>query len=193
MPRQEIDEPGVSRPTKRRRSPTDNGAQQAQEQNGTSGNSTPQNYGRAPLRKRIRESNVRPSKRARSPLTSSQRPSGQEEATSPPPSPQRSPPRKRPGAGARIDPTARRAIEEQRRQRQEEERKAVSSRPNDDLVSSHYNAVPQRGREWRKTDSQIKGLRSLNNWVKSALIQKFSRPDIPTDNLLVLDLSLIHI
>lgn len=43
-----------------------------------------------------------------------------------------------------------------------------------DVVRQHYNAVPQRGREWRKTDSKIKGLRSFNNWVKSVLIQKFS-------------------
>ena len=33
--------------------------------------------------------------------------------------------------------------------------------------------VPERGREWRVTDSKIKGLRSFNNWVKSSLIQKF--------------------
>lgn len=56
------------------------------------------------------------------------------------------------------------------------------------MVSAHYNAVPERGREWRKTDSQIRGLRSLNNWVKSTIIQKFSQPDIPTPNLLVLDM-----
>lgn len=55
-------------------------------------------------------------------------------------------------------------------------------------MSAHYNAVPERGREWRKTDSTIRGLRSLNNWVKSTIIQKFSQPDIPTPNLLVLDL-----
>jgi mRNA (guanine-N7-)-methyltransferase len=34
--------------------------------------------------------------------------------------------------------------------------------------------VPERGREWRKTDSRIKGLRSFNNWIKSTIIQKFS-------------------
>jgi mRNA (guanine-N7-)-methyltransferase len=33
--------------------------------------------------------------------------------------------------------------------------------------------VPERGREWRQTDSKIKGLRSFNNWVKSSTIQKF--------------------
>ncbi|KAK0709773.1 mRNA capping enzyme-domain-containing protein [Lasiosphaeria miniovina] len=45
-----------------------------------------------------------------------------------------------------------------------------------DVVRAHYNAVPERGRDWRKTDSRIKGLRSFNNWVKSCIIQKFS-PD----------------
>lgn len=33
--------------------------------------------------------------------------------------------------------------------------------------------VPERGREWRVTNSKIKGLRSFNNWVKSSTIQKF--------------------
>ncbi|KAH8165155.1 hypothetical protein CIB48_g3107 [Xylaria polymorpha] len=45
-----------------------------------------------------------------------------------------------------------------------------------DIVRQHYNAVPERGRDWRKTGSRIKGLRVFNNWVKSTLIQKFS-PD----------------
>lgn len=83
---------------------------------------------------------------------------------------------------------ARKAAEEKRQQRVDEERKNITARTNDDLVSAHYNAVPERGRDWRKTDSQIRGLRSLNNWIKSTIIQKFSQPDIPTQNLLVLDL-----
>jgi len=41
-------------------------------------------------------------------------------------------------------------------------------------VKEAYNLVPQRGREWRRTESKISGLRSYNNWVKSTLIQKFS-------------------
>jgi mRNA (guanine-N7-)-methyltransferase len=45
-----------------------------------------------------------------------------------------------------------------------------------DVVRAHYNAVPERGRDWRKTDSRIKGLRSFNNWIKSCVIQKFA-PD----------------
>ena len=27
-----------------------------------------------------------------------------------------------------------------------------------DFVKQHYNAVPERGRQWRKTDSKIRGL-----------------------------------
>lgn len=42
-----------------------------------------------------------------------------------------------------------------------------------DVVKQHYNMVPERGRDWRVTDSKIKGLRSFNNWVKSSTIQKF--------------------
>ncbi|PNS15117.1 mRNA cap guanine-N7 methyltransferase [Sphaceloma murrayae] len=191
MPRQNDTAPS-SRPAKRRRSPTDDGNGTPASGSGTPGtmadSSTPQQTGKAPLKKRILESSVRATKRARSPLTSSNRPT--EPSRSPPrsPPPSSAPPRKRPGGGARIDPSARREVEERRRQREEEERRAIMARNSGDLVSNHYNAVPQRGREWRKTDSSIKGLRSFNNWVKSALIQKFSLPDQPVRDLLVLDI-----
>ena len=56
-------------------------------------------------------------------------------------------------------------------------------------MAQHYNAVPERGREWRSTESKIKGLRSLNNWIKSTLIQKFSRPEIPVEHMTVLDMA----
>jgi mRNA (guanine-N7-)-methyltransferase len=105
----------------------------------------------------------------------------------------RSPPRKlkRPGAGARINPADRSAAEAARKQREEEDRKRIQERNAAEVVAEHYNAVPERGREWRKTDSQIKGLRSLNNWIKSTLIQKFSRPEnfVPGQHLLVLDMA----
>ncbi len=87
---------------------------------------------------------------------------------------------KRPGQRARITDSEREAIRQRavERERQakgelvrQEQRKVI-----DDVVRSHYNAVPERGREWRKTASTIKGLRSMNNWVKSCIIQKFS-PD----------------
>ena len=105
----------------------------------------------------------------------------------------RSPSRKlkRPGASSRIAAADREAVERERKQRDEEARKVVSDRQTTaaELVASHYNAVPERGREWRKVDSKIKGLRSLNNWIKSTLIQKFSRPEFPVHDLRVLDIA----
>lgn len=92
------------------------------------------------------------------------------------------PPRKlkRPGQRARISEAEReqirqRALERERQAAAAEEQLRQRSTIND-VVRAHYNAVPERGREWRKTDSRIKGLRSFNNWVKSCVIQKFS-PD----------------
>ncbi|KAL1986001.1 hypothetical protein VTN96DRAFT_7136 [Rasamsonia emersonii] len=88
--------------------------------------------------------------------------------------------RKRPGGGARLGIADREALrrrqEERERIQQEEVEKALRDRGVSDVVRQHYNAVPERGREWRRTDSKIKGLRAFNNWVKSTLIQKFS-PD----------------
>ncbi|KAK0707558.1 mRNA capping enzyme-domain-containing protein [Lasiosphaeris hirsuta] len=103
---------------------------------------------------------------------------------------------KRPGQRARITDAERernrqRALEREREIAQEEAARAggpaippaVAGPGADprrgainDVVRAHYNAVPERGRDWRKTDSRIKGLRSFNNWVKSCIIQKFS-PD----------------
>jgi len=111
---------------------------------------------------------------------------------------------KRPGQRARITEAEReairkRAIDRERTATEEYERQQQRA-PINDVVRSHYNAVPERGREWRKTASTIKGLRSYNNWVKSCIIQKFS-PDesfeasassaggfAPRDELLVLDI-----
>ncbi|EWC46916.1 hypothetical protein DRE_03928 [Drechslerella stenobrocha 248] len=93
------------------------------------------------------------------------------------PEPPKSPPRKfkRP---TRYTQAEREAVHnQQQRQEVERERDAIgtaASRGVDDVVRSHYNAVPERGKEWRKTDSKIRGLRSFNNWVKSTLIQKFA-------------------
>lgn len=88
--------------------------------------------------------------------------------------------RKRPGGGARSGILKSQAVRqrEEERERAEEMGAAQMSRERgvSDYVRQHYNAVPERGREWRKTESKIKGLRSFNNWVKSTLIQKFS-PD----------------
>jgi mRNA (guanine-N7-)-methyltransferase len=82
-------------------------------------------------------------------------------------------PRKRPTNAAVIPNNQRR---EARRLQEERERQgAGGGRPAagvSDFVKQHYNAVPERGRQWRKTDSKIRGLRSFNNWVKSALMHK---------------------
>ncbi|KAI1326529.1 mRNA capping enzyme [Xylariaceae sp. FL0255] len=83
---------------------------------------------------------------------------------------------KRPGRGARISNTEASAIRQRHEQREIESATLAAQRGINDIVREHYNAVPERGRDWRKTGSNIKGLRVFNNWVKSTLIQKFS-PD----------------
>ncbi|KAI0176559.1 guanine-N(7)-methyltransferase [Hypoxylon sp. FL1284] len=89
---------------------------------------------------------------------------------------------KRPGRGARFSQAESTSIRQRHEQRERDAAEAAATqavleqRGINDVVRQHYNAVPERGRDWRKTDSRIKGLRSFNNWVKSTLIQKFS-PD----------------
>lgn len=82
--------------------------------------------------------------------------------------------RKRPGGASRISAADKEAVLKRQQEREEEARKEAATRGLHDVVRQHYNAVPQRGRDWRKTDSRIKGLRSFNNWVKSTIIHKFS-------------------
>lgn len=88
--------------------------------------------------------------------------------------------RKRPGGGSRMGianrEILRRRQEERERAETEDVQKELRERGVSDLVRQHYNTVPERGKEWRRTESKIKGLRSFNNWIKSTLIQKFS-PD----------------
>ncbi|KAI9832437.1 MAG: mRNA cap guanine-N7 methyltransferase [Phylliscum demangeonii] len=94
--------------------------------------------------------------------------------------PARSPPRKhkRPGGAARFSAAEKEALRQRQLDREEAEAQAAQAeaarRGAKDVVREHYNSVPQRGRDWRKTDSRIRGLRSFNNWVKSCIIQKFS-------------------
>ena len=87
-------------------------------------------------------------------------------------------PRKRPGAGARLSQAEKDAIKARQAAKEAEQTaeaaRIASVRGVHDVVRQHYNAVPQRGRDWRRTDSRIKGLRSFNNWVKSCLIQKLA-------------------
>jgi mRNA (guanine-N7-)-methyltransferase len=90
---------------------------------------------------------------------------------SPSPQPRK---QKRPGQRARITDAEREHIRQKQIEREKELEKAVATQGIHDAVRQHYNAVPERGRDWRKTDSRIKGLRSFNNWVKSTIIQKFS-------------------
>ncbi|SMQ46051.1 unnamed protein product [Zymoseptoria tritici ST99CH_3D7] len=104
-----------------------------------------------------------------------------------------SPPRKlkRPGGGSRIAAANREAADRERKQREEAARQAVQGRvvATAEIVAEHYNAVPERGREWRSSESKIKGLRSLNNWIKSTLIQKFSKPENHVPDLKILDMA----
>ncbi|KAJ9620197.1 mRNA cap guanine-N7 methyltransferase [Taxawa tesnikishii (nom. ined.)] len=93
--------------------------------------------------------------------------------------PPRSPPRKRPGASSRVSAAAKQAAEQRRQERLEAERKLVQERGAEEVVAAHYNAVPERGRDWRKTESQIKGLRSLNNWIKGDLAKWQKAPQMP--------------
>ncbi len=97
--------------------------------------------------------------------------------------PPRSPPRqrKRPGAGARVSVADQEAVKRRQLERDQAQKKEaqaeVVARGVQDIVKQHYNQAPQRGIGWRKTESLISGLRSFNNWVKSATIQKFSPND----------------
>ena len=92
----------------------------------------------------------------------------------------KSPPRqrKRPGGASRISQADREAARDRQQQREHElailAKAEAAARGVQDVVKQHYNAQPERGREWRRTDSKIKGLRSFNNWVKSVLVHKFS-------------------
>ncbi|KAK4229357.1 mRNA capping enzyme-domain-containing protein [Podospora fimiseda] len=115
---------------------------------------------------------------------------------------------KRPGQRARISEAEREQMRQRALEREHEKAAAEAAAASSsshrnyethDVVREHYNAVPERGRDWRKTDSRIKGLRSFNNWVKSCIIQKFSpeedqtpgaheRRTYSTNKLLVLDI-----
>lgn len=102
---------------------------------------------------------------------------------------ERSPPRKRkrPGITRTVQEktTAQQALEDKKRRDLEVPKNHAGS---SDAIREHYNNVQQRGREWRKTESKIKGLRSLNNWIKSTMIHKFASNQQSDSSLLVLDI-----
>ena len=119
-------------------------------------------------------------KRSRSPFNSTPKRVDSRRSTSPSHTPRRRSPspqprkQKRPGQRARITDAEREHIRQKQIEREKELEQAAAANGIHDAVRQHYNAVPERGRDWRKTDSRIKGLRSFNNWVKSTIIQKFS-------------------
>lgn len=109
------------------------------------------------------------------------------DSKSPSPIP-RSPPRKvrpnrPPGRGRNVLAEARRLAEERERERQKHSPTSQVSRGVQDVSNQFYNARPEwvkeRGRDWRRNESKIKGLRNFNNWVKSTIIQKFSPEEMP--------------
>lgn len=105
---------------------------------------------------------------------------------SPPPEQARQ--RKRPGRGARVGAgeleALKRRQEEREKQQEREAQQTVQERGVQALSNQFYNSRPdwvkEKGRDWRTTGSQIKGIRSFNNWIKSTIIQKFSPGDAPT-------------
>jgi mRNA (guanine-N7-)-methyltransferase len=133
-----------------------------------------------PARKRLRS--ISPARSApRRPIPRSPRPTDPEPLDDP--EEENRPRKKRPAGRSRITDAEKEAIRQRQLEREKAFKEAEEAQTNPsgsngnlETVRQHYNAVPERNREWRKTDSRIKGLRSFNNWVKSALIQKFS-PD----------------
>src|ERR1700722_8643110 len=109
------------------------------------------------------------------------------DSKSPSPIP-RSPPRnvrpnRPPGRGRNVLAEATRLAEERERERQKRPRTSQASRGVQDVSNQFYNARPEwvkeRGRDWRRNESKIKGLRNFNNWIKSTIIQKFSPEEMP--------------
>ena len=96
-------------------------------------------------------------------------------------------PSRRPGGGTGRGRNVL-AIAERLAQEREREEAAKNPQQNRDrgvqhLSNEFYNSRPnwveEKGRDWRKKESKIKGLRSFNNWIKSCVIQKFSPEEAP--------------
>ncbi|KAF8459815.1 S-adenosyl-L-methionine-dependent methyltransferase, partial [Kalaharituber pfeilii] len=97
----------------------------------------------------------------------------------PPPSPPRVA-RRLPGRASRLTTAEREAARKLQEKHEAEARAreaaaaAAASMAVEDVVRSHYNERPEMGKQWRTESSRIKGLRNINNWIKSCVIQKFS-------------------
>jgi mRNA (guanine-N7-)-methyltransferase len=140
---------------------------------------------RSPVRRRSPKSRIDSAYRRRDPPPPPRRPRS--------PSPiRRSPPReeqptRRPGGGSgrgrNVLAIAQRLAEEREREQEGRNAEIQRERGVQQMSNQFYNARPEwvkeRGREWRKNESKIKGLRSFNNWIKSCIIQKFSPEEAP--------------
>ncbi|ERF69241.1 hypothetical protein EPUS_08920 [Endocarpon pusillum Z07020] len=140
---------------------------------------------RSPIRRRSPKSNTRSVYGRRDPPPAPRR------SRSPSPI-RRSPPReeqpmRRPGGGTgrgrNVLAIAQRLAEERERQEEAQNAQIQRDRGVQQMSNQFYNARPEwvkeRGRDWRKNESKIKGLRSFNNWIKSCIIQKFSPEEAP--------------
>src|SRR4051794_16071565 len=92
-------------------------------------------------------------------------------------------PNRPPGRGRNVLAQAARLAEEREHERQKRLRTSQASRGVQDASNQFYNARPEwvkeRGRDWRRNESKIKGLRNFNNWIKSTIIQKLSPEKMP--------------
>ena len=125
----------------------------------------------AKKRKRSRSPSSSTPKRVESRSESRRSISPSKRQRSPSPQPRK---QKRPGQRARITEAEVEHLRQKQLEREKELEAVAAAKGIHDAVRQHYNAVPERGRDWRQTDSRIKGLRAFNNWVKSTIIQKFS-------------------
>ncbi len=135
-----------------------------------------------------RRSRTRSPIRRRSPKSTTRSVYGRRDAPPHPrrsrsPSPiRRSPPReeqpiRRPGGGTgrgrNVLAIAQRLAEERAREEVAQNAQVQRDRGVQQMSNQFYNARPEwvkeRGRDWRKNESKIKGLRSFNNWIKSCI------------------------
>ena len=96
-------------------------------------------------------------------------------------------PSRRPGGGTgrgrNVLAIAQRLAEEREREQEQQNAQIQRERGVQHVSNQFYNSRPEwvkeRGRDWRKNESKIKGLRAFNNWIKSYIIQTFSPEEAP--------------